>query len=116
MSFFSRLKNIIKSNIYSGSDTIDLTEPTGSFENYKEEYREENSTDTMPENNPDAEYYAILEVKYGADFDEIKKSYRKLLKKYHPDLYHNNPEKFKTAEKLMEKINSAYSYFEEKYK
>lgn len=118
MSFFGRLKNIIRSNINFGNEKTDI--PLNNFEqqnfqNYQN-YEEEKKEEVMPDNRPDAEYYAILEVKYGADFEEIKKSYKRLLKKYHPDLFHNQPEKFKTAEKLMEKINAAYSFFEEKYK
>ncbi|MFL6395492.1 MAG: DnaJ domain-containing protein, partial [Nitrososphaeraceae archaeon] len=30
-------------------------------------------------------YYAILEVSENANFQEIKRAYRKLARKYHPD-------------------------------
>ena len=32
------------------------------------------------------DYYAILGLERGADADAIKKSYRKLARKYHPDV------------------------------
>ena len=32
-------------------------------------------------------YYDILELQKNASADEIKQAYRKLAKKYHPDLY-----------------------------
>ena len=32
-----------------------------------------------------SKYYKILEVEEGASIDDIKKSYRKLVMKYHPD-------------------------------
>lgn len=49
------------------------------------------------------DYYEILEVSKTSDADEIKSSYRRLAKKYHPDL-NKAPE---AAEKFKE-INEAY--------
>lgn len=48
--------------------------------------------------------YSILGVERGASEEEITKAYRKLAKKYHPDL---NPGD-KIAEEKMREINSAY--------
>lgn len=50
-------------------------------------------------------YYEVLEVKYGTSAEEIKKNYRRLSKKYHPDLNQGN----KVAEKRFKEINEAYS-------
>ncbi|NME82718.1 J domain-containing protein [Clostridium sp. SM-530-WT-3G] len=51
--------------------------------------------------------YEVLGVKPGASQDEIKSAYRKLIKKYHPDQYGDNPLKDLAQEKMIE-INEAY--------
>lgn len=56
----------------------------------------------MPEQRKDL--YEALGLQKGASDEEIKKAYRKLAKKYHPDL---NPGD-KTAEEKMKEVNAAY--------
>lgn len=117
MSLFRRIKNIIKSNINYQKD-IEINH-NAFFEEVPNDYDDiyYNDVNDIPtENKKEKEYYAILEVEYGAGFDKIKSAYKKLLKKYHPDMFHNQPEKLKTAQKVTEKINEAYTYFERKYK
>lgn len=57
-------------------------------------------------------YYAILGLQPGADKDTIKKAYRKLSMRYHPDKVRHLGEEFRAvAEEKMKEINSAYDYF-----
>lgn len=51
--------------------------------------------------------YSILGVSQSASDDEIKKAYRDLARKYHPDNYQNNP-LADLAEEKMKEINEAY--------
>ena len=51
-------------------------------------------------------YYEVLNVSRNASSDDIKKSYRQLASKYHPDKY---PESSKFAEDMMKQINIAYA-------
>ena len=56
-------------------------------------------------------YYAILGVSHNANFLEIKKSYRKLARKYHPDR-----NKSPLAEETIKKINEAFEILSDRRK
>ena len=51
--------------------------------------------------------YSVLGVPRNASDDEIKKAYRKLSRKYHPDANINNPNKDQAEEKFKE-VQQAY--------
>jgi curved DNA-binding protein CbpA len=56
-------------------------------------------------------YYAILGVSHNANFLEIKKTYRKLAKKYHPDR-----NKSPLAEETIKRINEAFEILSDRRK
>ena len=51
--------------------------------------------------------YSVLGVSPSASDEEVKKAYRELARKYHPDNYQNNP-LADLAEEKMKEINEAY--------
>lgn len=55
-----------------------------------------------------ARYYEILGLKPGASEAEIKESFRKLAKTWHPDRFPNEPQLKQKAEEEIKKINEAY--------
>ena len=79
MSLFKRIKNIINSNVNYGKeieiDEIDI--------NKYDDVLYNDTKVTTSRNNQEEMYYKTLELEYGADFNQIKKAYRSLAKKYH---------------------------------
>ena len=64
----------------------------------------------------DVQFYAVLGLEPGADMETIKKSYRQLSMKYHPDkVSHLGDEFKKVAEEKMKEINAAYDFFKRKF-
>ncbi len=58
-------------------------------------------------------YYEILEVNPKASKEVIEKAYRVLVKRYHPDLY--TGEKQRYAEKKTKEINEAYNILSDEF-
>jgi DnaJ-domain-containing protein 1 len=54
------------------------------------------------------QYYANLEVEVGSDLETIKRAYRRLMRKYHPDKHANDPVKYKAATELAQSLTRAY--------
>ena len=50
------------------------------------------------------DYYKILDIPKTANESDIKKAYRRLARKYHPDLNPNNKEAEKNSKKLTKQM------------
>jgi DnaJ-domain-containing protein 1 len=61
-----------------------------------------------------ARAYAALEVRQGADFETVRKAYRTLMRKYHPDRHAHSPEKQKDATAVAQKLTQAYDVLEKR--
>lgn len=79
----------------------------------REEWASSNQADdasqpNQPELDPLAQYYANLELPPGADRKAVRSAWKRLMKKYHPDLHEMDPDKIDTANELARKITEAY--------
>ncbi len=61
-----------------------------------------------PEDKQLEQYYANLELRPGASLDAVKKSYRELMRKYHPDKYLDDPQKHRAATELAQSLTEAF--------
>ncbi len=58
------------------------------------------------------DYYKILEVPRTASAEEIQKAYRRMARKYHPDLHEDEKEK-ETAKQKFQQVQAAYDVLSE---
>lgn len=52
--------------------------------------------------------YAALEVPPGSDLDTVKRAYRRLMRKYHPDRHAGAADRQKTAHDLAQRLTRSY--------
>lgn len=57
-----------------------------------------------------SECYRILELSSGATQEEVKRSYRELVKVWHPDRFSSDPKLQKRAQEKLKQINLAYEW------
>ena len=56
--------------------------------------------------------YAALEVVVGADFATVRKAYRALMRRYHPDHHTESAEKQRAANEVAQRLTQAYKLLE----
>lgn len=85
---------------------ITATWPEGRvFQIAEPEFRRREKTEKEDDRKMGVNYYKILQVDRNANDDDLKKAYRKLAMKWHPD---KNPNNNKDAEARFKKISEAY--------
>jgi hypothetical protein len=130
MGIFQRLGFILKANLghlagdrerppgFGGEgwrgDSDPFTSPEGDFTGTDRGAgggrKASNSGETDRMDPKALEYYSNLEVPYGSNLETVRAAYRKLLRKYHPDLHHADEEKRKIAQQITTQLNDAYTY------
>ena len=56
-----------------------------------------------------AEWLRVLDLQPGSDLAQIKAAYRKMMRKYHPDLHTGDARKQKAANELSMRVTNAYN-------
>ncbi len=117
MSLMHRLGRILKSNVTDLKERLSHTEQAAkadytTFKDNREDHsgRTGNSVDAK-----EAEYLANLELSEGASFQEIKDAYKRLIRKFHPDLHAQDVDKKEFAKLITQRLNEAMDYFERKH-
>lgn len=60
--------------------------------------------------------YATLDVSFAAAFDDVRKSYKRLLHKYHPDRFSGDEGKQALANEVTQLLNEAFARIERQHK
>lgn len=53
-------------------------------------------------------FYSRLEIPAGSDLATVRKAWKEMMKRYHPDRHGNDPEKLATATRLCQELTEAY--------
>jgi DnaJ-domain-containing protein 1 len=113
MSFKDRISRNIRANLNDFLDRVNEFEESGGFSRIVEPLADELGFEPPAPQAPSGEktireYYANLEVPYGSDLETVKESYRRLMRKYHPDRHSADPEMEELATELTQELTRAY--------
>lgn len=61
-----------------------------------------------PQEQQLAQYYANLELPVTASTDDVRRAYKEMMKKYHPDKHAGDPARHKAATELAQSLTRAY--------
>lgn len=121
---FNRLYDILRANLSAVRDGVrgsthagTRQEDTTQTENFSHSHhhagnqQRNSSKDDQPPPGQDAriaQFYANLELPYGADIEAVKKARKRLLRQYHPDRFHGADADSRVAQELTQEINRAH--------
>ncbi len=106
MSIAGRIWRLVRTELNSRlgrfENTFRQAKPNG------EDTASNHSSKVSTEEAKRAQYYRRLELPNGAPLYNVKASYKRLMKKYHPDKFQNEEQRV-TATELVKKLNEAYA-------
>lgn len=124
MSILSRIARIVRAKLSFGeSDDFDLSGKSRQYRQRRSTRSNKQTNGARERQNPSpqtgqdselAKCYANLEVAYGADLETVTRAWKGLLRKYHPDMHSNDPEKLKIANQIVQELNRSYQILKEK--
>ena len=101
MDFFARIFRVLRAHTAA-------SEPSDAYEHWRPP-----TTAPAPAKDPVlAGYYANLELPYGANLEEVKAAWKRLMKQYHPDRHAQDPAKREVANALCAQLTQAYKELE----
>jgi DnaJ-domain-containing protein 1 len=121
MSIKDRLRRAMKANLNKGLDFVQAFESQGGIRRYVEPIMEDlgfeevgrqGRASTKNGGKSLKDYYANLEVPFGSDLETVKESYRRLMRKYHPDKHSGDSEREALATQLSQELTQAYEAVE----
>ncbi len=59
--------------------------------------------------------FANLELQFGATLEQARAAHRKLIRAYHPDRHASNPDKYRIANEITQRINYSYQRIKQFY-
>lgn len=59
--------------------------------------------------------FANLELPFGATLEQARAAHRKLIRAYHPDRHASNPDKYRIANEITQRINYSYQRIKQYY-
>lgn len=87
---------------------------TGKQQDTTQSNKAPNQPKTQTEKDKITRAYSTLGLQTNASLAEVKQAYRTLVKKWHPDLFVNQPQLLKQAQEKMHLVNEAYTILSDK--
>jgi len=118
LSLGKRLYNIARAEIRSaweklesiGDDDPEFDRLDAELREAERRYQEAAGNDIRKDDFPPhvSRWYANLELPIGAESEEIRAAYRRLMRRFHPDRHHGDSVKAEVATQLATKLRDAH--------
>lgn len=113
IDYFQNKKLTQNANKSNDNNDKGINEQDRTWQNNYEERKHESKEEYV---NPEIKYKSIFGFVGPYSKDDVKKRYRELISKYHPDKVHHLGKEFQViAEEKTKMIHEAYKYFKETY-